>query len=352
MITNIEITDKIYPIAIIGAGGIVKDAHLPAYKKAHFNVKAIYDLDVTKARKLANDFEIPFVCSDLNDLIYVAQKNHCVYDMALPASAILSVLPGIPDGSGVLIQKPMGEDLEQAQAILALCRRKNLTAGINFQLRHAPYITMAESIINQGLIGKLHDIDIRLNVDTPWHLWDFMFDLPRMEILYHSIHYIDLIRYFLGNPKRVFAKTTKHPNMPELASTRSSIIMDYGDMVRANINTNHGHNFGLKNMESYIKFEGTSGAIKIRMGVYLNYPKGLPDEFEFITLNDNQGWQKRAINGSWFPDAFMGPMAGLMNKMNNPGSLYVNSVEDAIHTMEIVEQCYQCSEGENSENTR
>ena len=116
--------------------------------------------------------------------------------MALPASAILSVLHAIPDGSGVLIQKPMGENLDQAMAILSLCRKKKLTAGINFQLRQAPYITMAKEMMDQGLIGKLHDIDIRLNVDTPWHLWDFMFDLPRMEILYHSIHYIDLIRYF------------------------------------------------------------------------------------------------------------------------------------------------------------
>ena len=133
--------------------------------------------------------------------------------------------------------------------------------------------------------------------------------------------------------------------MPELASTRSSIILDYGSMIRANINTNHGHHFGLKNMESYIKFEGTSGAIKITMGVYLNYPQGLPDEFEFFTLNDDEGWQKREIHGSWFPDAFIGPMAGLMHKMNDPAYVYINTVEDAIHTMEVVEQCYECSEG-------
>lgn len=342
---NFNIPYPGHPIALIGAGGIVKDAHLPAYQKAGFNVKAIYDLNIDKARKLAKDFEVPIVCTDLNDLIAVAQANQCLYDLALPASAILSVLPSIPDESGVLIQKPMGEDLDQAKAILALCRQKKLIAGINFQLRHAPYIKMAKDILDQGLIGQLHDMDIRLNVDTPWHLWDFMFDLPRTEILYHSIHYIDLIRYFLGNPKRVLAKTTKHPNMPELASTRSSIIMDYGDVIRANINTNHGHQFGLKHMESYIKFEGTTGAIKIRMGVYLNYPQGLPDEFEWITLEDNQGWQKKNIQGSWFPEAFIGPMAGLMNKMNDPSDVYINAVEDAIHTMEVVEQCYRSSEG-------
>ena len=32
------------PIAIIGSGGIVKDAHLPAYQKAEFKVLGVYDI--------------------------------------------------------------------------------------------------------------------------------------------------------------------------------------------------------------------------------------------------------------------------------------------------------------------
>lgn len=342
-ISNFHLPDKKRPIAIIGAGGIVKDAHLPAYKKAGFVVIAIFDLDSEKAGQLADEFQISSVCNNLDELIAVAKKEGCVYDLALPASAIIEVLSQLPDGAGVLIQKPMGENIEQANAILDISRKKKLVAGINFQLRHAPYITEARNIIDSGLIGDLHDIDVRMNVYTPWHLWDFLYKLPRVEILYHSIHYIDMIRYFFGNPKRVFAKTTKHPNMKELASTKSSIILDYGDMIRANINTNHGHNFGLKNQECYFKFEGTEGAIKIRVGVYLDYPEGLPDEFEFISLKNDKGWQTIKLEGSWFPDAFIGPMAGLMCKIENPEYEFVNSVEDAIHTMEVVEECYESS---------
>ena len=37
------------PIIVIGAGGIVNDAHLPAYKIAGFWVAGIYDLDREKA---------------------------------------------------------------------------------------------------------------------------------------------------------------------------------------------------------------------------------------------------------------------------------------------------------------
>ena len=331
-------------IVIVGAGSIVKDCHLPAYTKAGFHVSAIYDLNLEKAGQLAQRFRIPEVCSTLDELIEIGRKEECVFDLALPASAIINVLQQIPDSSGVLIQKPMGETIEEARAILNVCKTKALTAGINFQLRHASYIMAAKQMIDAGVIGELHDIDVRVNVLTPWHLWDFLYKLPRMEILYNSIHYIDMIRYFLGNPIQAFARTIKHPNAREFANTRSSIILDYGDWVRANINTNHGHNFGPRHQESYFKFEGTKGAIKIVAGLNLNYPDGLSDEFEFISLDNDKGWQQLKLNGSWFPDAFIGPMAGLMCKMEDKKFEYINSVDDAIHTMEVVEECYQFNE--------
>src|SRR5262249_24031933 len=132
-----------------------------------------------------------------------------IYDVAVPASAIPNVLDQIPDGSAVLIQKPLGEDLAQAKAIADQCKRKNFTAAVNFQLRYAPYILAARDLIDSGAIGELHDMEVRVTVYMPWHLWTFLEKAPRVEILYHSVHYVDLIRSFLGEPKRVHALTIK-----------------------------------------------------------------------------------------------------------------------------------------------
>jgi len=241
----------------------------------------------------------------------------------------------------------MGENMQQAREILAIARRMNMLAAVNFQLRYAPYILAAKKLIEDGQLGNLNDIEINVNVYTPWHLWTFLYTSPRVEILYHSIHYIDLVRNLLGDPRSVYAKTTKHATMPQLASVRSNIIMDYGDMIRANILTNHCHNYGLPKQQSYIKIEGSKGAIKINFGALINYPRGAADSFEYVLLNDTDQpqWKEMQIEGSWFPHAFIGSMAQLMLAAEGTIEAPDNSVEDCIHTMACVEAAYQSSEG-------
>jgi predicted dehydrogenase len=332
-------------IIIIGAGGVVKDAHLPAYKLAGFRVEGIVDKNSDKAQALALAYNIPNVYSSVDEAISNAPLN-CVYDVALPASAHLEVLARLPENALVLMQKPMGDDLTQGEEILKLCRERSFAAAVNFQLRYAPFMLAARDMIRKGLIGDLCDVEFNVNVFTPWHLWEFLEELPRVEIPYHSIHYLDFIRSMLGNPRNILAKTTGHPSSPRLASVRSDIIMDYGDSIRAGIHTNHNHNYGPKHQNSFVKFEGTRGAIKIQLGLLMDYPKGLPDKFEYIILEEGEesDWIEVPFLGSWFPHAFIGSMAQLMCYAEGSSKTLDNSVEDVIWTMRCVEQGY-CDRG-------
>jgi len=332
------------PIVIVGAGGIVRDAHLPAYRKAGFEIAGIYDIAAARATSLAREFGIQRAFATLPEALGAAPAG-CIFDVAVPAAALLGLIPQLPDGAAVLMQKPMGQNLQEAQAIRDLCRSKQLSAAVNFQLRFAPATLAARDIIDRGLIGDIHDVEVRVTVYTPWHLWTFLESAPRVEVLYHSIHYIDLIRSFFGDPKGVYTKTVKHPSMPKLASTRSNIILDYGDTLRADITANHGHEFGPRHQESYIKWEGTRGAIKTRLGLLLDYPKGQPDEFEYITLKPDKPpeWQRVEIAGSWFPDAFTGSMASLMSFLDGAIDCLPTSVDDALKTMAAVEAAYESS---------
>ncbi len=327
------------PIVIIGAGGIVNDAHLPAYRKAGLPVHGIYDLDPDRSTDTARKFDIPNVFKLLDEAVACPGV---VFDIAVPASAILSVLDRLPDHAAVLIQKPMGEDLAEAKDILEQCHAKDLTAAINHQLRFAPQCLAARSLIDQEAIGAIHAMEVRVTVYTPWQMWGFLEPLPRVEILYHTVHYLDLMRAFLGEPRGAFCRTLKHPSVPKLASVCSYVILDYGDDMMVGAQVNHCHRFGLRHQESYVKWEGTGGAIKSTLGVLMNYPAGVPDTFEYCVLEDglDPAWQSLDLEGSWFPDAFVGTMSNLQRYVAGEDAVLHTSVEDVYHTMALVEACY------------
>lgn len=339
-----ELPNTEQPIIIIGAGGIVADAHLPAYRSAGFKVHGIVNRTRSKAEDLAKTFQIENVYDTVNEAVGKAPAN-AIYDLTVMPEQYLATLSQLPDGSAVLIQKPMGDDFEQAKAILDLCRKKKLKAAVNFQLRFAPFVSAARNIINSGLIGELYDMEVRVTIKTPWEIFPHVIIHPRLEIQYHSIHYVDLIRSFLGDPNSVMAKTLKHP-AKNLSSCRSTILLDYGDTLHAVINTNHDHDFGPKNQESFIKWEGTKGAIKAKIGLLMDYPRGVPDQFEYCILKEGEAanWQTENLEGSWFPDAFVGTMANLMRYNEGSANELYTSVEDIIGTMAVVEGAYRSND--------
>ena len=286
---------KISPIVIIGTGGIVHDAHLPAYKKAGFEVKGMYDIDKAKAKDLAEKFNINKIFDTFEEAV---EDNNCIFDLALPPANLLEVASKLPKDSFAIFQKPMGRTLEEAKKIKEICHEKNIKASMNFQLRFSPTMLPVYDAINKGLLGDLVELEVHVNVHTPWELWPFLKTLDRVEVPLHSIHYIDWIRSVLGNPDGVYCQSVKHPKVTELADCRTSAIFNYGDQVRCCMSINHSHSFGRKNQDATIRLEGTEGAVKITLGLLLNYPEGEPEKLEVYTKETD--WVELGIKGNGF----------------------------------------------------
>ncbi len=241
---------QLRPIVIIGAGGIVRAAHLPAYEKAGFPVIGLMDQDGNKASALASERRIPHSFGSVAEAVRFAPRD-AIFDVAVPASQVVHILPQLPDNAAVLIQKPMGETLQEARVIRDLCRSKSFTAAVNFSLRYSPNNLAVAALATGGLLGEIHDIEVQTSTYTPWHLWTFLATAPRLEILYHSIHYFDLVRSWLGNPQSVYARTVKNPHTANLAATKTIAILDYGNSKRVFVATNHNHNFGPEHHTHY-----------------------------------------------------------------------------------------------------
>ena len=132
-------------IGIIGAGGIVSGAHLPAYKAAGLNVVAIYDVDADKARTVADDFEIGTVAESAEALIAVPGVD--IVDIAVPRD----IHPDVSSINNVFV---FGlDDLDEMIA-------GNLTARRN-------QLPRAEKILDEELEEFqrwLDDVDLRPTV--------------------------------------------------------------------------------------------------------------------------------------------------------------------------------------------
>ena len=70
-----DIPSQSLPIIFIGAGGIIRNAHIPAYKKLNLNIAGVYDLNPETAKTLAKDFNIPDVYNNLEDALKKADNE-------------------------------------------------------------------------------------------------------------------------------------------------------------------------------------------------------------------------------------------------------------------------------------
>lgn len=326
------------PIVVIGAGSIVRDAHLPIYRRLGFPMAGIFDVNPDAAREKARMFGIDRVFESLES---AAATKEAVFDVAIPPQHIAEVLERLPRASAVLIQKPMGRDLAEARRILAIARQRKLVGAMNFQLRFAPNMLALKDALARGMLGEILDIEVRILLHTPWEYWAFLKGVPRLEILMHSIHYLDLIRSMAGEPRGIYCRGLRMPGLADYSDVRTSIILDYGETVRCSLTMNHAHKFGPRYARSQLKIEGTRGAAIAKMGVNLNYPRGEPDTLEVATAGSD--WESVPLRGSWFLEAFEGPMANVQRFVAGEDTALMSPLDDACRTMALVEACYESS---------
>src|ERR1700730_2582527 len=74
------------PIVIIGAGGIVRAAHLPTYRALGFPVSGLFDVRPDAARSTADEFAIDTV---FPTLAAAAASRGAIFDLAVPGDQIL-----------------------------------------------------------------------------------------------------------------------------------------------------------------------------------------------------------------------------------------------------------------------
>ena len=329
------------PIAIVGAGEIVNVAHLPAYTRAGLPVVGITDLDQDKAADVAARHGIPRVYADLNELL--ADERVQVVDVAVAAAAQPAIAREVVrSGRHMLGQKPFAPDPETATELADLAEEHGVVLAVNQQLRFDEGMAAAHQMVAEGWLGPLTAMSITVDIWTEWTTWPWMLHTPRLEISNHSIHYHDVMRWFLGEPEVVYCAAGRTAGQAPTGESRTITTASYPSGARSVVHANHENARGDNRAE--FRIDGEQGAIRGTLGLLYDYPHGRPDTLELSSdVLPTDGWVPYPVTTRWVPDAFLGPMASLLAAVST-GSAPRSSARDNVGTLRVVDALYRSIE--------
>lgn len=289
-------------IALIGSGD-VSEFHLRAYQTCGFNVAAIVDRSLDKARQRRDQF---FPSADaLTDYRDILNRSDIEVVDATPHPT--DRLPIIEDSLNadkhVLSQKPFVLDLGEGKRLADLANDRNVKLAVNQNGRWAPHFSYLRKAIEAGLIGQVTSIDFSLQWDQTWIAGNEGFENIRHLILFDfAIHWFDMANNLMNNQEAdtVYAMATRFLGQSFRPPAIASAIIGYPNaQVRLSF---HGH--ALRGEEDVTTVVGTKGLLRSR-GPGLN-------EQSAIDLFTVSGHCRDPLKGRWFESGFQGAMGELL----------------------------------------
>jgi predicted dehydrogenase len=334
------------PIGCIGAGFIMADCHLVAYRQAGFHPVAISSRSSQRAQSVAARHQIPHVYESYRELL--ADQRIEVVDIAVPPDIQLDVIREVVRHRdhirGVLAQKPLGIDYEQAKQIVELCRSAGITLAVNQNMRYDQSVRACDCLLKRGDLGTPVLATIEMRAIPHWMPWQEALGWVTLRIM--SIHHLDAFRFWFGDPQRVFASVRPDPRTQRKFAHQDGIclyILEYENGLRASSWDDVWTGPAREGAESDLfirwRVEGTEGLAQGTIG-WPSYPQRTPSTIDYTTTRQPGKWHRPRWSEVWFPDAFVGPMAQLLCALEDNREPEISGC-DNLRTMALVEACYQ-----------
>jgi predicted dehydrogenase len=191
-------------------------------------VTAICDADAAaRARALSACPSVRAV-ADAADLVTAADVDAVA--IVTPVSAHHDLARrALEQGKHIFVEKPFTATSEQAEDLIALADRKNLTIMVDHTFLFTGAVRKMKEILDQDVLGRLYYYDsTRVNLGLFQHDVNVIWDL--------APHDLAIMDYLLGlDPERVVATGQAHLNgLEDIAY----ITLYFADRITAHINVN------------------------------------------------------------------------------------------------------------------
>jgi predicted dehydrogenase len=337
---------KDWAIGCIGAGFIMRDCHLVAYRNAGFNPVAIASRHPANARAAAERHQIPKVYATYQELL--ADPAVEVIDVAVPPDLQLAVVRDVvrhrDHVRGILAQKPLAMTLADAREIVRLCAEAGIVLAVNQNMRYDQSVRALKDVLGRGWLGEPVLGTIEMRAIPHWMPWAQ--GQRSLSTFIMSIHHLDTFRYWFGTPDRVLASTRPDPRTRfSHADGLNLYILEYANGCRATSWDDVWAGPVREGAEGdvYVRWrvEGTEGLARGTIG-WPSYPAKTPSTLDFTTKQRPGYWFQPRWPEVWFPDAFVGTMAQLLCALEDGTEPEIGG-RDNLETIALCEAVYHAA---------
>jgi predicted dehydrogenase len=198
-------------IGCIGAGFIMADCQLVAYRQHQLRPVAITSRTRSTAEAVAARHSISAVLNTVEDVVDHPEVE--VLDIAVPpdcqADVIRRALSRKSRLRGILAQKPLGRNYTEALEIVRLCEAHDVMLAVNQNMRFDQSVRACRTLLDQRVLGDPVLATIEMRAVPHWMPWQQRQGWVTLRIM--SIHHLDTLRYWLGEPERVYASIRPDP---------------------------------------------------------------------------------------------------------------------------------------------
>ncbi|MCQ6560772.1 Gfo/Idh/MocA family protein [Paenibacillus mendelii] len=146
---------------------------------------------------------------------------------------------GIP----VLGEKPISNRIDEGERMVNLAGEKKIPYGVNLNHRFTPAAVRAKSWVDEGRLGMLHMINMRMWINNPVET------SPWFHLRALHPHSFDVIRYFCGDVKRVAAFMMKGEGRQIWSNTQVILYFENGAIGNLVGSYDAGGSYGLEQCE-------------------------------------------------------------------------------------------------------
>jgi predicted dehydrogenase len=205
-------------VALVGCGRIASYAHLPCYKKLPgVEVVSVMDVVKEKAQLTARTFGVKKWYSSYKEMLKDSEIQ-AVDICSPPHMHAQQAIDAAESGKHVLCEKPIATNLQDAMTLQSVIRRTGIKFMTGFTYRFHPLVQKAREEV---VMPKLLRISYSFRPGTASDHWVHDLNKSGGFIVEQAVHWFDLLRWFSGKAKSVYAKGQINPPAQSVVATIS-----------------------------------------------------------------------------------------------------------------------------------